>query len=63
MSGDINDAMEEAIRLSDVVVIVFSLPYLNSVNCKKECDYAVRKGGREGYGGGGGERWGLWGRE
>ena len=44
MSGDITDAMEEAIRLSDVVVIVFSEGYFNSVNCKKECNYAAKKG-------------------
>ena len=49
MSGDITDAMEEAIRLSDVIVVVFSLGYFNSVNCKKECNYAIKKGTLEFY--------------
>ena len=44
MSGDIMDAMEEAISSSDIVVVVFSKGYAKSENCKKECKYAVKRG-------------------
>ena len=44
MSGSITDAMEKGIRLSDVVVVVFSEGYFNSDSCRKECEYAARKG-------------------
>jgi len=43
MSGDIFDAMEEAVRTSDVIIVIFSKGYLDSVNCKKEFTYANSK--------------------
>ena len=44
MSGDIVEAMAEAISTSEIVVVVFSNDYTSRPNCKKECAMALKKG-------------------
>jgi hypothetical protein len=43
MKGDIQEAMAQAVQSSDVIVVLVSLGYKESANCRLECQYAMKQ--------------------
>jgi hypothetical protein len=43
MKGDIQEAMAQAVQSSDVILVLVSLGYKESANCRLECQYAMKQ--------------------
>jgi hypothetical protein len=43
MKGDIQEAMAEAVQSSDIIVVLVSIGYKESANCRMECQYAMKQ--------------------
>jgi hypothetical protein len=43
MKGDIQEAMAEAVQTSDIIVVLVSIGYKESANCRMECQYAMKQ--------------------
>jgi hypothetical protein len=43
MKGDIQEAMAEAVQTSDIIVVLVSMQYKESANCRMECQYAMKQ--------------------
>jgi hypothetical protein len=43
MKGDIQEAMAEAVQSSDIIVVLVSMGYKESANCRMECQYAMKQ--------------------
>jgi hypothetical protein len=43
MKGDVQEAMAEAVQTSDIIVVLVSMQYKESANCRMECQYAMKQ--------------------
>jgi hypothetical protein len=43
MKGDIQEAMAQAVQSSDIILVLVSVGYKESANCRLECQYAMKQ--------------------